>query len=365
MSQPTFQAPLALHHSQSTQAEPARGPTTSASAAPHCQRSKVSSAAKGSTDGAVSCAPKQRKKKKMETSLPCGTTTACKTQSAGRRMVTQGGLFRKARGVCRTFDKPACTPSTSAVAAPVRKTAPQRTTTTPQRSKEADHKPSAVQADCDRVSAATHEGTYAEGLIANHRSPTHPTPNGSRPEWDSIHTSLHHTALLNESCILAIASSHTWTKSSAPHSLLVAVAPPPVDGAAPGQSALSRDIAELQEICEKLATTRTRTRQQASRGLMTGMSPVSGSWPDLWARMALAAHQSTCSTGLVKLVWCTACTPILAGRQAGTCGVCHVQCFCLCCIGSVPLPPCSLLPFSSLLHRFELGRRETRESLRS
>ena len=59
--------------------------------------------------------------------------------------------------------------------------------------------------------------------------------------------------------------------------LSVATAPPPVGGAAPGQSTLSSDIEELQEIVARLATTRSRPRLQAPRGVMTGMSPVSDS----------------------------------------------------------------------------------------
>ena len=111
----------------------------------------------------------------------------------------------------------------------------------------------------------------------------------------------------------ATTSSVEWTQSSALCFLPVAAAPPLVGGAAPGPSTLSRDIEELQEIVGRLATTRSRTRQNAPHGVMTGMSPVSGTQSDYPACMALQ------STGA-----CTECWT--AGRLACTCGdICSVS----------------------------------------
>ena len=150
------------------QGKPAGALTADTATAPHCQRSKVSSTADP-------CKPKQRKK--TEASLSHGTTALNKTQSVGReRTVTPGGLFRKARGICRTFDQRAHTPSSTATATRARKvTVPQRTTTTTtgssssssstvQKSRPADQGwPSIIQADCGGATAASHEGAYTHG----------------------------------------------------------------------------------------------------------------------------------------------------------------------------------------------------------
>ena len=138
----------------SFQSKPTGAPSTPAPA-PCCQSSKVSSAAAGDSVGVVLGEPKQMK----ETGLPCETAAEGKTQSVKRGAVAQGGLFRKARGVCRTFDRPAHTPSSNAVATCVRKaTTRQRTTTTLQKSKLTGHRPSAMQTDRDEVTPATHKG---------------------------------------------------------------------------------------------------------------------------------------------------------------------------------------------------------------
>ena len=95
----------------------------------------------------------------------------------------------------------------------------------------------------------------------------------------SIHALLHLTERVVHSpgAMYVCVVLHGLTMYSVLCSFSVATAPPPVGGAAPGQSTLSRDIEELQEIVARLATTRSRPRLQAPRGVMTGMSPVSAS----------------------------------------------------------------------------------------
>ena len=112
---------------------------------------------------------------------------------------------------------------------------------------------------------------------------------------------------------------HIWSQTQSSALFLpVVAAPPPVGGAAPGQSTLSRDMEELQEIVGRLATTRGRTRRHASRGVMTGMSPVSGTLPDqpTYVYMALqfiGAH-------ILTVVSCQT-----VGRLAGTVDTLGVQ----------------------------------------
>lgn len=145
------------------QGKPAGAPTSDTATAPHChQRSKVDSTADP-------CKAKQRKK--TEASLSYGSPTLNKTQLVGKkRTVAPGGLFRKSRSICRTFDQRARTPSSTATVTRARKvTVPQRTTiatvttttsssSTLQKSRPADQGPSAIQADCGGATTTSHEG---------------------------------------------------------------------------------------------------------------------------------------------------------------------------------------------------------------
>lgn len=165
------------------QGKPAGASTVDTATAPHCQRSKVSSTA-------APCKPKQRKK--TEASLSYGTAALNKTQSVGKeRTVAPGGLFRKARGICRTFDQRARTPSSAATATRARKvTVPQRTTTssssssTVQKSRPADQGPLSVQADCGGATATPHEGACTHGSCIHNVTSRLTRPLHSTPQWE-------------------------------------------------------------------------------------------------------------------------------------------------------------------------------------
>ena len=167
------------------QGKPAGASTADTATAPHYQRSKVSSTA-------APCKPKQRKK--TEASLSYGTAALNKTQSVGKeRTVAPGGLFRKARGICRTFDQRARTPSSAATATRARKvTVPQRTTTTTsssssstvQKSRPGDQGPSSVQADCGGATATPHEGACTHGSCVHNVTSRLTRPLHSTPQWE-------------------------------------------------------------------------------------------------------------------------------------------------------------------------------------